>query len=278
MISNKTNVLVTASLIFIFNSLTVSAKTELDKVNSQALQKGAILAQKVYDRASGKDSATLVKMTLKRENSKPRIRSFYSYTRKPKAKFQDVSIRFLSPADIKDTGLLTKDKPGDNSQQWVFLPTLKRSREISSSRKGGRFVGSDYFFQDLQDREVDQDNHTYKGTGEVNGQKAHILMSKAKDESSSVYGARLQWIHTKNLIPLKVIFYDKSNKKWKQLVVHKMEKKQGYWTVMDSTMTDLKNNGSTRLTVEKIKYDVGIPETQFNKQSLENPSPLKYIN
>ena len=62
------------------------------------------------------------------------------------------------------------------------------------------------------------------------------------------------------------------------VIVHKMQNIQGYWTVMDSTMTDLKTNGSTQLTVEKIKYDIGIPEKQFNKQSLENPSALKYIN
>lgn len=248
------------------------------KNTNKALKKGNLLAKKVYNRPDGKDSAALIKMTLKRKNSESRVRTFFSYSREPKPKTQDVLIRFLTPTDIKDTGLLTKDQPGENSQQWIFLPTLKRSREISSSRKGGRFVGSDYFYQDLQDREVEEDNHLYKGTGEVNGQEAHILISKPKKDSSTVYGTRVQWIHKKTLLPLKVIFYDKSNKKWKELIVHKMQNVQGYWTVMDSTMTDLKNNGSTRLTVEKIKYDIGIPEKQFNKQSLENPATLKYIN
>ena len=264
-------------LIFIY-TLQANAKNPADQANREALKKGALIAKKVYERPDGKDSVALIKMTLKRESSEPRVRSFYSYTREPELKTQDVLIRFLAPADIKDTGLLTKDKPGDNSQQWIFLPTLKRSREVSSSRKGGRFVGSDYFYQDLQDREVEEDSHFYKGTGEVNGQKAHIVISKPKKESSSIYSAKIQWIHEKTLLPLKVVFYDKSNKKWKELVVHKMQNKDGYWTVMDSTMTDLKNNGSTRLTVEKIKYDVGIPEKQFTKQSLENPTALKYLN
>lgn len=275
---NITQQLIVIFFILISSSLQANEKKKANKDNKESIKKGTILAKKVYERPDGKDSAALIKMTLKRKNSEPRVRTFFSYTREPKLKTQDVLIRFLTPSDIKDTGLLTKDKPGDNTQQWIFLPTLKRSREVSASRKGGRFVGSDYFYQDLQDREVDQDNHVYKGTGEVNGQKAHILISKTKDESSSVYSARVQWIHEKTLLPLKVIFYDKSNTKWKELIVHKMQNIQGYWTVMDSTMTDLKTNGSTQLTVEKIKYDIGIPEKQFNKQSLENPSALKYIN
>ncbi len=258
--------------------LSLNTQVKAQKSKQDARKKGTILAHKVYQRPDGKDSVALIKMILKRKNSRPRIRSFFSYKREPQLKTQDAFIRFLSPANIKDTGLLTKDKPGAESQQWTFLPSLKRSREISASRKGGRFVGSDYFYQDLQDREVEQDYHLYKGTGKVNGQKAHILISRPKDKSSTVYGTRVQWIHEKTLLPLKVVFYDKSNKKWKELVVHKMENKQGYWTVMDSTMTDLKNNGTTRLTVEKIKYDVGIPANQFTKRSLETPSGLKYFN
>jgi hypothetical protein len=43
---------------------------------------------------------------------------------------------------------------------------------------------------------------------------------------------------------------------------------QGYWTVMDSTLTDLQTGHHTRLAVEKILYDRQLPASLFTSRAL----------
>jgi len=232
---------------------------------------GVTLAKKVYNRPDGRDSRSKVLLKLVRDGSQTRERTFTLNRLDPSPKKVVTLIRFLSPADVKSTGLLTIDKPNAETDQWIYLPAVKRSRKISSSRQGGRFVGTDFFFEDLRDRKVEEDYHFLKGVDKINEKKTYVLVSTPKDSSSSVYGKKALWIHPESLLPLKSILYDKSGKPWKSTEVHRMEKVQGIWTIMDTSMKDLKEGGYTRFIIDSIKYNLGLKESDFTKQALENP-------
>lgn len=234
---------------------------------------GRALAQRVYDRADGKDASTRALMILTEKGHNPRRRNMYTYAM-DRGKGERWSLtRFTKPADISGTGLLTLDYPGDKSDQWLYLPALDRVRRIASSRKGGRFVGSDIFYEDLRDREVDMDHHRLFGKGKAGGLMCDILVSTPVDPDNSVYSKRVSWVHPKTLIPLRVDYYKKGRKKpVKRMKARKIKKVQGYWTVMDSTMYDLKTGHKTRLITKAIKYDQGIPEALFSRQALADDS------
>ncbi len=237
---------------------------------------GRALAQRVYDRADGKDVSTRALMVLTEKGHRPRQRNMYTYAME-RGKGERWSLtRFTRPADIAGTGLLTLDYPGDKSDQWLYLPALDRVRRIASSRKGGRFVGSDLFYEDLRDREVDMDHHRLAGKGKAGGLMCDILISTPVDPGNSVYSRRVSWIHPKTLVPLRVDYYQKGRKKpVKRMKVRKIKKIQGYWTVMDSTMYDLKTGHRTRLVTKAIKYDQGLPEALFSRQALADDSREK---
>ena len=44
-------------------------------------------------------------------------------------------IRFLSPADVKGTGLLTFDYENKDDDMWLFMPALRKTRRIVSTEK-----------------------------------------------------------------------------------------------------------------------------------------------
>ncbi|MBA7694142.1 hypothetical protein ES703_102749 [subsurface metagenome] len=58
-------------------------------------------------------------------------------------------IRFLSPADVKGTGLLTFDYKVKDDDMWLYMPALRKTRRIISSEKGKSFMGSDYNFSTI---------------------------------------------------------------------------------------------------------------------------------
>ena len=54
-------------------------------------------------------------------------------------------------------------------------------------------------------------------------------------------------------------------------MARKLKKIQGYWTVLDSTMYDLRSGSKTLLATQKIRYDQGIPDALFSEQALADP-------
>ena len=232
---------------------------------------GAALAQKIYDRPDGDDAASKAVMILTKKGSKPRQRTLYTY-RLDTPDGETLSLtRFTEPADISGTGLLSHDRPGDENSQWIYLPALDRARRISASRKGGRFVGSDIFYEDMSKRDVSKDRHRMLGEGRVGKTLTTILESTPLDPDNSVYNKRISWVHMNTLIPLQVDYYmDGSDKPVKRMKVSKIQKQQGYWTVLDSTVYDMKSGHQTRVVTRAIKYDQQLPLSLFSRQSLSD--------
>lgn len=230
---------------------------------------GRALAQAVYDAPHGDDFAATATMILTEKGRKPRVRRMLvlSADRGPAERWS--LTRFLDPADVRGVAILTKDHPGDESEQWLYLPALDRVRRISSSRKGGRFVGSDLYYEDLRDREVGMDRHRYKGKGKLGKLVCKILESTPLDPGSSVYTKRVSWVHPRTLIPLRVDLYRGDAKvPEKRLRVKRIKRIQGFWTVMDSTMTDLESGHVTRIKYSRVKYNQKIPDQLFTSRSL----------
>jgi len=245
-------------------------------VSALADDAGAKLAQRVYDRPDGNDAASAVTMTLTEEGRAPRVRSLFLY--RLSAASGDVStlIRFTEPADIEGTGLLTLDAADGTSNQWIYLPAMQRVRRVDANRKGGRFVNSDYYYEDLRDRKPTMDTHRIMGRERVGEVECEVLESIPVEASNSVYLRRVSWIDPESLLPMRVDFFEKDmDTPTKRLSVEKREQVKTYWTVMDSTLTDLGSGHQTRLTVNRIDFDRGIPSSLFSSKALEEEKTEK---
>lgn len=248
----------------IFASLILAGSAWADAVGDQ-------LAQRVYDRPDGKDATSVVDMILTEKGRSPRVRKIILYRLDGKAGEVSTLIRFAEPTDIEGTGLLTLDLSDGDSNQWIYLPAMERVRRIDSNRKGGRFVNSDYYYEDLRDRKVNMDSHRVIGRETIGGVACEVLESIPVKPDNSVYTKRISWIDPATLVPMRVDFFEKREEQpSKRLLVTKREKIQAYWTVMDSTLTDLGNEHQTRLTVEKILYDRNLPTRLFTTKVLED--------
>lgn len=231
---------------------------------------GSRLAQRVYDRPDGDDASSEVTMTLTEEGRGPRVRSLFLYRLNAASGVVSTLIRFTEPADIEGTGLLTLDAADGTSNQWIYLPAMQRVRRVDSNRKGGRFVNSDYYYEDLRDRKPTMDTHRVIGRERIGRVECDVLESVPVEAGNSVYLRRLSWIDPVSLLPMRVDFFEKDmDTPTKRLLVDKREQVRGYWTAMDSTLTDLGSGHQTRLTVNRVVYDRGLPARLFSAKTLE---------
>jgi len=227
------------------------------------------LAQKVYDRPNGRDATTQGRMVLTEKGHSPRIREMVTYRLDMKRGQTANLTRFLSPEDIAGTGLLTVDKADGSSDQWLYLPALDRVRRVATSNKGGRFVGSDLNYEDLQERKVAEDKYRLLGQEAVGGIVCERLESIPVDPDNSVYAKRISWIDPKTLLPLRIDYFEgdagQAIKRW---LLIKKERVQGFWTVMESRVIDLKSGHETQLLLDTIQYDRRLPADLFSSKAL----------
>lgn len=237
---------------------------------------GDELANRVYNRPTGKDLAARALMALQQPGQPERVRRLYSYARQNERKDNWGMLRFVAPPDIKDTALLSVSPAVGEEDQWIYLPAMKRSRRVPSNRRGGRFVGSDFYYEDLQDRRPAEFTHRILGKENLQGTPTTVLESVPKDRADSVYKKIVSWIHEGILLPVRTDYYEESlEKPSKRFQMYRVQDVQGYWTVMDSVMIDLQSGQQTRLVSEVVKYDQGIPEEFFSVRSLEDPNSGK---
>lgn len=240
---------------------------------SARADEGLALAQKVFDRPNGRDLTTLGRMVLTEKGRAPRIRELVTFRLDKSGGETANLIRFLDPEDIAGTGLLSLDKVDGSTDQWLYLPALDRVRRISSDRKGGRFVGSDLYFEDLQERKPARDRHRVLGRQMENGILCDVLESVPVDPKDSVYAKRISWIDPATFIAVRVDYFEKAadapSKRW---LLRAKKRNQGYWTLTDSRVIDLDSGHETRMVVDVALYDQKLPEKLFSTQALADES------
>src|ERR1041385_1407433 len=78
-------------------------------------------------------------------------------------------LRFTAPAEVKGVGLLIVNHPDRASDQWMWRPAIGRDQRIALQDRSTRFFGTDFSFEDLEERDVDQFDYLLTGEEAVDG-------------------------------------------------------------------------------------------------------------
>lgn len=248
-------------LLFLFQfSWAVSFANETD---------GRALAQKVFDRDRGDNSISIGQMVLVDKNGKKRSRSFIS-KRKMEGELEQQLLRFTAPADIDGTGFLTIEKPGWETEQFLYLPALKRTRRIVSSQKGHRFVNSDLTYEDMERHPVDDYEYRLVGSETIKNIDCYILESRPKKGTESQYSLIISRISKDSLLGILVHYFDKKGKHFKTYKVLKVDRIQGIWTEALAMVEDFQRGHKTYMKLESITYNTQINADEISRRGLEN--------
>lgn len=229
---------------------------------------GKELAQLVYDRDIGDDSCAHSVMVLISRSGKKRIRHFIIY-QKDDGKLLKQLIRFTSPADIEGTGFLSFEREDKETEQFLYLPALRRTRRIVSSQKDHRFVNTDFTYEDMERRRVEDYAHTISGEEKKQGRDCWILESRPKEKTKSQYSLVKSWVAKEIYVPLFVEYHSKKGKLIKGYGVVKLKKIQGIWTEIEVVMADLEREHRTLIKVKDITYNSNLPDDTFTRRKLE---------
>lgn len=229
---------------------------------------GRQLAQKVFDRNRGKNSVSRAQMVLVSKSGKKRIRHFTTRRIEENGLEKQIT-RFTAPADIEGTGFLSVEQPGWETEQFLYLPALKRTRRIVSSQKNKRFVNSDFTYEDMERHPVSDYTYNITGSTKVGNLDCHTLESRPKQGVESQYGLTISTISKDALVPVHVKFYDKKNNHIKTYNVLKLKQVQGIWTEIATSMENHKKKHKTYIKQDQITYNTNIKTDDISRKNLE---------
>jgi outer membrane lipoprotein-sorting protein len=216
---------------------------------------------------SGKDGRADVKMTIEDGKGGTRVREFTILRLDIDEKDQKFYVYFKSPPDVRKMAYLVWKKPGKDDDRWLWLPALNLNKRIAPGDKRTSFVGSDFLYEDVSGRGVEEDAHQLLSS---EGDMYHIK-SVPKSADSVEFSYYEVWIDKQNYLPRKAEYYDKSGKLYRRVEAEKVEVVQGYPTVVKAVASDLKSGSRTVNEFSSIKYDIGLSERIFTERFLRRP-------
>ena len=176
-------------------------------------------------------------------------------------------IRFTAPAEVKGVALLIVNHPDRASDQWMWTPALNRDRRIALQDRGTRFFGTDFSFEDLEERDVDQYEYSSKGEDMVEGEPCWKIESRPRPGQRSQYTSSLLWIRKSNYTYAVIENY-KGPKLIRRLKYEKMENVQGIWTSRLLDMEDLTRKSHTILQLDSLRYNAPLHDGDFTLEAL----------
>jgi outer membrane lipoprotein-sorting protein len=221
-------------------------------------------------------SEALSTMTIIDSQGRQRIRKIALVTRLyDNGKTEKRLLRFLSPADVRGTGLLTFDYEEKDDDMWLFMPALRKTRRIVSTEKAKNFMGSEFTYADMTPPILDEFKYVLLGEEDVEEMLCwKIEMIPVDDDVADENGfsKRISYIGKKDFVIRKAIYYDLDGELHKELTVEdikEIDTMNHKYRPMHMIMVNRQNGRKSILQVDEIQFNPDVNDDFFTTRYLE---------
>ena len=178
------------------------------------------MMRRVERQNSAADEVVQVEMTLINASGRRHVRTATLY-QKQKNDVDDMRlIRFHTPPDMAKNGVLTIENNDRDNDQWTYLPAYHTVRRIAPSNRRDTYMGTDFAYEDVTDRKLDEYQFKILREEEYNANACVVIESiptvpKLKKETG--YSKTISWVDPVKYVILKEEFYGQNQKLFKVL-------------------------------------------------------------
>lgn len=239
---------------------------------------GKTIMQRVDSREDGLDQQSTATFLLENEKGEQRTRKIRRFWLDLDGQdgFHSKSLLFFTePPDVANTGLLnwSYEESAKDDEQWLYLPAFRKTKRIAAADKEDSFLGTDFTFEDMSRRKVEDDDHAVVGTDTVDG-KTYYRVSSTPKRADYMYSKRVSWVEKDTWIVRKIEYYDRKGELWKTLTIQWQQVPAGkdaapIWSWSRALMTDLQKRHKTLVVTDQVSFNTGVGAEWFTKVRLE---------
>jgi outer membrane lipoprotein-sorting protein len=187
---------------------------------------------------------------------------------------QRALLRFLDPADVRGTALLSIENPDREDDQWLYLPALRKSRRISAANKSDSFVGSDFAYEDLGPEEIDQHDYRLLREESLDGAAVYVVEATPNSEQrkrESGYSRREIYVRKDTASIVRINYYDRQQELMKTFLARDIRQVPSAktWRAYTVEMKNEKSGHSTVITYGQFTVNAGVSDDTFSIRELE---------
>ncbi len=207
-------------------------------------------------------------LVIKNKRGNIKKRKMKIFSKKQPAGF-DSFFEILEPADVEGMKFLTIAKKGEDEQR-IYLPAFGKSRKISGSGKDGKFLGSDIYFYDLEDHNLEDFTYQFIDEKKWEG-KDYFIVEAYPIDKKAPYSKIVNWVCKEDYFIYKCEMFDKKQKRHlKTSIINQTQIIQGIILSVEMITQNHIDNSSTIYYQSNFKINVGMDKSIFTIQNLEN--------
>jgi hypothetical protein len=176
-------------------------------------------------------------------------------------------IRFTEPAEVKGVALMIFSYTDRTSDEWMWTPALNRERRIATQDRRTRFFGTDFSFEDLEERDVGRYEYALDGEAPIDGTPCWRIDATPHEEVRSQYTRSRLWIRTSDYTFAQVDNFA-GDTLIRRLSYSRIAVVQGIATARSIDVRDVSRRSQTTLTLDTVTYHVPLDKNQFTLAAL----------
>lgn len=174
-------------------------------------------------------------------------------------------LRFTAPAEVKGVALLIVNHADRASDQWIWRPAIGREQRIALQDRSTRFFGTDFSFEDLEERDVDQ--YDFQLEDENNS----AWKIQATPRKSSQYTRSSFWVAKDRMVVVKAELYNKKGLA-RTIDYRDFAQVKSIWAALTTEVHDLLRDSRTILKYDKLDFNIPLRESDFTVDALRRTS------
>lgn len=167
----------------------------------------------------------------------------------------------LAPEAIQGVALLDWERAKPPQKEWVYLPALRRVREILPVTAFEPFLDTDFTYYDLGFVELDDRGFTFLAEETHDGVRSYKVQQIP--DNPWYYSRIVTWVAADTFHPLERDYYDPAKQLWKVERFENITTIDGVPTALKIVMKDVQQGGSSELRVSHVRYDADVPDDIF---------------
>ena len=180
-------------------------------------------------------------------------------------------LKFTSPAEVKGVALLIHSHPDRASDQWMWRPAIERDQRIALQDRSTRFFGTDFSYEDLEERDVNQYDFKLLGEDTLDNTPCYKVEATPREKKASQYTKSILWVTKDHYLYIKAESHNKSGVA-RVIKYSNIENIQGIWTARTLEVQDMKTKSRTVMKLEKLQYNMPLKDEDFTLQALRRAS------
>ena len=178
-------------------------------------------------------------------------------------------VRFTEPAEIKGLELLSINEAGTETRQYLYVPAIDRVRSLSAREQSERFADSDFTYEDIGQRSLDDFTYTFVSDADVmDKHKTYKIELEPVSPDKSQYKYIYVWIALDIPVVLHAQMFDAQGKLARELAASDIKHESGVWGARRLEMTTPATHTKTDLIFDSVKFDSGLRESVFTPEQL----------